>query len=546
MIQFEQRTPLAERNPRRVDVPLFVGVVRRRSTTLVDPVHPGLRNADPVYRWLEAYGWTTPGVRRDAAPLEDLLDVPVPVESFDQFERLFIWEERLSVPGMRFPTQLGLAVWSFFREGGRRCYVVRVGDPWLPGEPGNVRSHLVPSTGGRPNGSSVDRSTWRGVWHLFGLPEASFVSIPDLPEACAQELSPPLPLPSPVRTVENFVECAPVAAELVPPQPPTLQAPRCDTSGYRIWADALRAAVEGIERADGTTTLRQVQVVAAVPMPTTELLTDSGGSLLSFLRETAGLDEPIPIGLSSPFLQLVYPWVRIEPSFSAPGGLATPEGVMLGVLAWNALTRGTFHSAAGVPVQSVLGLEPELSVAETQLRHHLPTGATLPTSVLDAGESLALTPIARGRNLPELSDNLVRRISLLGFTLRGYSLLSDVTTATSRAERAAQLRRLLSSVVRAAREAGEVSVFEASGPELWASLRDQITRILQGLWRAGGLKGNNAAEAFQVRCDESTMSRDESDQGRAVVEVELSPASAIGRILVSFTVQNGAITAGAA
>ena len=64
-------------------------------------------------------------------PYFTLLDVPVPLESWDAFTRLFCPEmRRLDAEGARGMGYLAAAVRSFFEQGGRRCYVVRVGRPW--------------------------------------------------------------------------------------------------------------------------------------------------------------------------------------------------------------------------------------------------------------------------------------------------------------------------------------------------------------------------------------------------------------------------------
>src|SRR6185503_8527121 len=112
----------------------------------------------------------------------------VPIDTWEVFDYLFAWEQRpLDSQGRHLCTSyLGAAVRSYFAQGGRKCYVVRVGDP-LPytakkAEREKQLARLIP---GYPNElavSPVDRTTWRGIGHLFGLPDASFLCLPDLPE----------------------------------------------------------------------------------------------------------------------------------------------------------------------------------------------------------------------------------------------------------------------------------------------------------------------------------------------------------------------------
>src|SRR5579863_10241168 len=115
-IVFEDQTKTAESAPSRMDIALFAGFVRRVSSPL----------PDPLLQWLGERGWLKGPYAR---PTDDLLDVPAPIENWQQFEALFDWRDRTGL-GADGAAYLGAAVRSFFAQGGRKCYVVRVGDPW--------------------------------------------------------------------------------------------------------------------------------------------------------------------------------------------------------------------------------------------------------------------------------------------------------------------------------------------------------------------------------------------------------------------------------
>src|SRR5881394_1602088 len=124
---FEDRAPAETPAPSRADVACFVGFVARRPPDGTSQVVPpaGARTAGgfPLYAWLEAQGWTSrpfevdaagvnalygrrarpearagedpakvfppPPWTRDDAGIESLLDLPVPLDSWEQFDRLF-------------------------------------------------------------------------------------------------------------------------------------------------------------------------------------------------------------------------------------------------------------------------------------------------------------------------------------------------------------------------------------------------------------------------------------------------------------------------
>jgi hypothetical protein len=251
---FEERARIAPSAPNRMDVALMVGFVRQRQG-------PGV--PAPTLQWLKERGWTE---LRYQKQLNALLNIPIPVESWDHFDQLFVWEERVESQHDG-STYLGAAVRSFFAQGGRRCYVVRAGDP-LPLEA--HRDDRLASLGkllpGYPfhfDPSPADRTSWSGIGHLFGLPDVSFVCLPDLPEIVSVDRQRvPVPDPPPA-SPEIFVECSEV-----PPAPPPdntvrgIAAPRCNDQGYAQWAVAIDLVTSTLRLRN-----RETEFVAAIPLP---------------------------------------------------------------------------------------------------------------------------------------------------------------------------------------------------------------------------------------------------------------------------------------
>ena len=508
---FEEQPPVVLSDPNRADIACLVGFVDRRDREVPSEVR----------RWLDERGWTAP--RYGSERIEKLLDLPVPVDSWDVFDRLFAWERRdLDGRGQLGTSYLGAAVRSFFAQGGRKCYVVRVGDPWPLASTNGARAEriverlekLIPGYPQRVSASPVDQESWQGIGHLFGLPDVSFLCLPDLADAVGIEherIEPPKPLPSPD---EQFVECSdPQPAPSVDLQARLWRAPRCDETGYAAWAQALRLIADLIARQQ-----REVQLVAAIPIP--EEGKEAERDLLEFLVDgghgpLATLLTDQPDGLASAFVQLTYPWTRTPGSRNLPEQLESPDAVLAGILARNALARGAFRSAAGLHLGDVYDVYPSLR-RDQMLKPHLD----------DPAESTA-------------SHTLLERVSLFGPTPSGLKLLSDNTTSLSESYRPASVNRLISAIVRASRRLGEELVFETSNERLWTRLRDHLNGLLLGLLHMGALRGQTPAEAFRVRCDRSTMSQNDVDSGRVVAEVQFDPAAAIERITVVLAMDEG-------
>lgn len=509
---FEDQAAVIASDPHRADIALFVGFVARRPASAVPAA---------LADWLAGQGWTARRLGRQ--PLPDLWDVPAPIDNWQTFDSLFDWARRpLAGDGSgsasgHATTLLGAAVRSFFAQGGRKCYVVRVGDPFpvLADRSDDEReaalARLVPGYPLAYAAAPADPAGWRGMAHLMGLPDVSFLCMPDLADIVGRQPSPPFPADLPDLPPEVFTDCSDGELGEVAQVPARrMCAPRCDAAGYAAWARALGLAAAALARYS-----REVQLVAAVPLPLEGTL-PAGNMLAALLGEGAGPLSLAPFagpgGLASAFVQLAYPWPRTAGSANLPEGLESPDGVLCGLLARNALARGAFRSAAGQHLADVHDIFPVLSHEQAHLPERGPDGRSL---------------------------SLIERVSLLGPTPNGLRLLSDVTTALQESYRPACINRLTSAIVRAARRLGEELIFEPSGERLWAEVREGLERLLLGLLQAGALRGSSPAEAFQVRCDRSTMTQNDMDNGRVVVEVQFSPAAPIERITVVLALSEG-------
>jgi hypothetical protein len=521
-IEFEDFAPPALALPNRTDVACFVGFVARRRGV---PLPQGVLDELRALGWVKAPWKLGAGALQDDRTLQSVENLPVTVESWEAFSRLFAWEARaLKANGnATCATYLGAAVRSFFARGGKRAVVVRVGDPWPYLESGANRSarrrarlnRLVPDFANRsaptqPFDPAQPRQ-WRGLQHVYGLRDASLVCLPDLPDACAVEPPKPatdFPLPVPP---EVFVECS--ADEPAPPPDNGLRlipAPRLDSLSYAPWRVAVASARAFLQRWQ-----REAVLVAAVPLAHPEASrVVKGGSvhaevdMLAFLRrvgvfEPAGSFEPGDASPASAFVQLAYPWPCTRAGSDLPEGAEPPDGLIAGLMAANALTRGTFHSVAGLT-----------SVPRLNDVH-----ATVP-------------PISWGAGADSPEEQLAERVCLLAPTPDGITLQSDVTSSPDPAWRFGGASRLMGAVIRAARRTGEAIVFEGNGPAVWSRVVRGMEALLAAFWRLGALRGDSADDAFSVRCDRSTMTQNDVDAGRLIVRISLQPAASIERITV--------------
>jgi phage tail sheath protein FI len=85
------------------------------------------------------------------------------------------------------------------------------------------------------------------------------------------------------------------------------------------------------------------------------------------------------------------------------------------------------------------------------------------------------------------------------------------------------LRRYLASIERSIDEGTQWVVFEPNGDSLWARVRNTVSDFLTNEWQSGRLVGSTADQAFFVRCDRTTMTQNDLDNGRLVCEIGVAP-----------------------
>lgn len=526
-LSFLPAPPPVGSDPARADIACFVGLVARRGGVPAreigetDEDYLGRVLPDALGTWFRARGWRPGRDGRTAEDLAALRDVPVPVDTWEGFDALFAWDARpveMGASARRGDATLGAAVRAFFAQGGRKAYVVRLGDPWPVLAPADQRGVDAAATAflpGFPAPSAADRSSWRGIGHLFGLPDVSFLCLPDLPELFAvtpgrrDAADPPPP-----STAEVFVECATRMAD--PPADRTLRgipAPRCDADGFRAWAGLVNRIGGFLARS-----AREVQGVLAIPLPVDATGLAGQPDAARRVRDAAGAQWTQTATIRTAFVQLAYPWLRTAGSDALPGGVEPPDGTLAGLLANGALTRGSWRSALRQPVPGVAALEPVLD------------RATLGRDLSPAG--------SRTRRHSPLA--LRERVSVIGPTPGGFRLLSDVTADEDEAYRPANVNRLLNATLRAARVLGETVVFQHHGEALWAQLRDGLGSLLAGLRAAGALADDpDGGEAFEVLCDRRTMTPADLDAGRVVCRVSFTAAAPLVHLTVVLAMDEG-------
>lgn len=188
-----------------------------------------------------------------------------------------------------------------------------------------------------------------------------------------------------------------------------------------------------------------------------------------------------------------FPRISIpDPSRKTGSILVSPSGAVAGIYARTDARRGVWKAPAGVDahLRGADGLETDVNTRDTSLLQRVSIN---PIRRFNDGRIIvwgARTFPPAGAN-PEWKYVPVRRTALM--------LENSLDRGLSWA------------------------VFEPNGEPLWAQVRLAVSSFMNQFFRAGAFQGTRAEHAYFVRCDRTTMTQDDIDNGRLICEIGFAP-----------------------
>jgi phage tail sheath protein FI len=202
------------------------------------------------------------------------------------------------------------------------------------------------------------------------------------------------------------------------------------------------------------------------------------------LPQEALVDKSV---LDSSYAAIYYPWILTSNPLSRPDDVSIPReialppsGFICGIYARNDISRSVSKSPGNEVVRGAIRFERNISHGEQEL----------------------LNP--RGVNC------------LRFFPGRGYRLWGARTASSDPEWKYIGPRRYFLFLEHSIDRSTQWAVFENNGPQLWANIREAVVSFLYNEWRSGNLLGVTPEEAFFVRCDRSTMTQNDLDNGRLI------------------------------
>jgi phage tail sheath protein FI len=109
------------------------------------------------------------------------------------------------------------------------------------------------------------------------------------------------------------------------------------------------------------------------------------------------------------------------------------------------------------------------------------------------------------------------------FEGRGNRVWGARTASSDPEWKYVNVRRLFMYLERSIDTSTQWAVFEPNGPRLWANLTYAIEDFLRNEWKNGALLGAKPEEAYFVRCDRTTMTQNDLDNGRLICLIGVAP-----------------------
>nr|WP_290669055.1 phage tail sheath subtilisin-like domain-containing protein [Ardenticatena sp.] len=182
----------------------------------------------------------------------------------------------------------------------------------------------------------------------------------------------------------------------------------------------------------------------------------------------------------SKYAALYYPWVRIvDPVTNAETNMP-PSGFVAGIYARNDIEHGVHKAPANEVVRGAIGFEFMLNKAQQDVLN--PEGV-----------------------------NCFRF-----FPGRGYRLWGARTISSDPEWKYLNVRRYFAYLERSIDEGTQWVVFENNHEPLWANVRRTVSDFLFDEWKSGRLMGEKPEHAYFVRCDRTTMTQNDIDNGRLI------------------------------
>jgi len=191
--------------------------------------------------------------------------------------------------------------------------------------------------------------------------------------------------------------------------------------------------------------------------------------------------------LDTKYAALYYPWIEVRDPSVQRNVYVAPSGHMAGIYARVDVERGVHKAPANEVIRGITKIAQDVTKREQDL----------------------LNP--KGIN------------ALRFFPGRGNRVWGARVATSDASWKYINVRRLFIYLEESIDEGTQFVVFEPNDEPLWARVRQTITNFLTTVWRSGALQGSKPDEAFFVKCDRTTMTQLNIDNGQLICVIGVAP-----------------------
>jgi phage tail sheath protein FI len=211
------------------------------------------------------------------------------------------------------------------------------------------------------------------------------------------------------------------------------------------------------------------------------------GSSMTEIRNFRGKFDSTYAALYHPWIEIFDPTERPQQGAPPKRLMLPPSGFVTGIYARTDILRGVFKAPANEIVNGLTKFEANINKPRQDV----------------------LNP--EGIN------------ALRFFPGRGSRVWGARTMTSDPEWKYVNVRRLFIYLEHSIDKGTQWAVFEPNNERLWANIRSTIEDFLLVQWKSGALMGSKPEQAFFVRCDRTTMTQNDLDNGRLICLIGVAP-----------------------
>ena len=198
------------------------------------------------------------------------------------------------------------------------------------------------------------------------------------------------------------------------------------------------------------------------------------------------------------YAAIYYPWIRVFDSYTKSNILIPSVGHIAGIYAQNDARQGIHKAPVNIPIKGIV-----LESTEDNF-----------SGPLEFDVSLEQQDILNRKGI-----NVIRNFEKEKYDIR---LATACTMSIEEKWKYVHVRRFVLYLIESIIEGTGWVVFERNEEELWTKVQNEITEFLTKTWEEKALAGYTPEEAFFVKCDRTTMTQDDIDNGRLICIIGVS------------------------